>query len=152
MIDRGLTLFDSGYSCAEAVLLAGMERLKIHNDLIPKLASGFAGGVSRTRSLCGALSGGVMVLGAIHGRMHPSDGRDILIARTQDLMRVFRERFGSDNCYTLTQLDFNEPGALDIYRAQVHAHCREYVRVTLELLMESLPDIAHHPRRASIVY
>jgi C_GCAxxG_C_C family probable redox protein len=138
-IERGLALFESGYSCAEAVFLASMERLGKDGGLIPKVATGFAGGVSRTKSLCGALSGGVLALGAVHGRTQPSDDRNVLMARVQELMRRFRDDNGSDNCFTLTGLDFTEPGASETYREKVHPQCRGYVRQVLEFLDKELP-------------
>jgi C_GCAxxG_C_C family probable redox protein len=138
-VQRGLTLFDSGYSCAEAVFLAAMEQVGIEDPLIPKIATGFAGGVSRTKSLCGALSGGVLALGALHGRTKPSDDRSALMARVQEMMHGFRERHGSDNCFTLTGLDFDDPGAAEKYKVQIHTQCRGYVKDVLEFLETTLP-------------
>ncbi len=57
-----LEIFDSGLTCSEAVAMAGMKRLGRQSDLIPRIATGFGGGLSRTKSVCGALTGGVLVL------------------------------------------------------------------------------------------
>lgn len=138
-VQEGLKLFDGGLSCAEAVALMGMKRLGRGSDLVPRIATGFAGGVSRTRSLCGAVAGGVLLLGVAHGRDTLEDDRSVLIAKVQRMMAEFRERFGSENCYTLTGLDFNEPGAMDVYRQRVHAQCRGYVEHVLRELFASLP-------------
>ncbi len=139
LVKRGLTLFDTGFSCAEAVFLASTEHLGLEDPLIPKVATGFAAGVSRTKSLCGALAGGVLALGAVHGRTQPNDDRSILIAHVQELMRGFRERHGSDNCFVLTKLDFDDPAALEKYKAATHSQCRAYVRDVLEYLEANLP-------------
>ena len=45
---RSLELFKSGYFCAESVLLAIAENQGIQSDLIPRIASGFCGGISHT--------------------------------------------------------------------------------------------------------
>ena len=45
---RSRELFDSGYYCAESVLLAIAENQGIQSDLIPKIATGFCSGISRT--------------------------------------------------------------------------------------------------------
>lgn len=139
MVKRAIEVFDSGLSCAEAVAIAGMEELGRTSELIPRIASGFAGGVSRTQSLCGALAGGVLVLGVAHGRDRAQDDRSLLIAKVQALVNGFRERFGSDNCFTLTGLDFNKEGAMDVYRQRIHAECRAYVKYVAEQLAELLP-------------
>jgi C_GCAxxG_C_C family probable redox protein len=138
-VRRGLEIFDQGLSCAESVTTVGMERLGRSSDLVPRIATGFAGGVSRTRSLCGALAGGVLVLGAAYGRDRLGDDRSRLQSEVQALVGLFRERFGSDNCYALTGLDFNTLEGMDAYKAKVHDQCRTYVAMVIETLCAQLP-------------
>lgn len=133
-----LEIFDSGLSCAEAVAIAGMKHLGRQSDLIPRIATGFGGGLSRTKSVCGALTGGVLVLSAAFGRDKLGDDRDVLLSKVQALVAGFRARFGSDNCFALTSLDFNDPAAQAIYRQRVHAQCRGYVEYVCEQLDELL--------------
>jgi C_GCAxxG_C_C family probable redox protein len=129
-----IEIFDSGLTCTEAVAIAGMKRLGQQSDLIPRIATGFGGGLSRTKSVCGALTGGVLVLSAAFGRDKLGDDRDVLVSKVQG----FRARFGSDNCFALTGLDFNDPAAQGIYRQRVHAQCRGYVEYVCERLDELL--------------
>ena len=133
-----IEIFDSGMSCSEAVAMAGMRRLGRQSDLLPRIATGFGGGLSRTKSVCGALTGGVLVLSAAFGRDKLGDDRDVLVSKVQTLVDGFRARFGSDNCFALTGLDFNDPAAQDIYRQRVHAQCRDYVEYVCERLDEML--------------
>ena len=133
-----LEIFDSGLSCAEAVAMAGMKRPGRQDNLIPRIATGFGGGVSRTKSVCGALTGGVLVLSAAFGRDKLGDDRDVLVSKVQSLVEGFRTRFGSDNCFTLTGLDFNDPAAQGIYRQRVHAQCRGYVEYVCDRLDDLL--------------
>jgi C_GCAxxG_C_C family probable redox protein len=138
-VREGLEMFDGGLSCAEVVALMGMRRLGRTSELLPRIATGFAGGVSRTKSLCGAVAGAVLVLGIAHGRDKKEDDRSLILTKVQGLMSRFRERFGSENCYTLTGLDWSEPGAMDVYRERVHAHCRTYVEQVLRELLTLVP-------------
>ncbi|HJX51240.1 MAG TPA: C-GCAxxG-C-C family protein [Polyangia bacterium] len=131
-------VFDSGLTCTEAVAVAGMKCLGRQNDLIPRIATGFGGGLSRTKSVCGALTGGVLVLSAAFGRDKLGDDRDVLVSKVQSLVEGFRARFGSDNCFTLTGLDFNDPAAQVTYRQRVHAQCRGYVEYVCDRLDELL--------------
>ena len=133
-----LEIFDSGLTCSEAVAMAGMKRLGRQSDLIPRIATGFGGGLSRTKSVCGALTGGVLVLSAAFGRDKLGDDRDVLVGKVQALVDGFRSRFGSHNCFALTGLDFNEPTAQVIYRQRVHAQCRGYVEYVCDRLDELL--------------
>ncbi len=139
---RGLQIFDSGLSCAEAVAQAGMERLGRQNDLIPRIATTFGGGLSRTKSLCGALAGGALVLSAAYGRDKLGDPRGTIVKTTQELVNGFRARFGSENCFELTQLDFNQPESQKIYLERVHPECRRYVDWVLGELDRLLPPRA----------
>ena len=58
------------------MLLALAEQQGIRSDVIPRIATGFCGGMSRTGNLCGAVSGGVMGLGLALGRHTPQDSRE----------------------------------------------------------------------------
>jgi C_GCAxxG_C_C family probable redox protein len=133
-VTRGLELFDAGWSCAEAVTVAATERLGTTNDLVPRIATGFGGGLSRTKSLCGALAGGVLAIGVANGRDRVGDDRTVLVGKVQTLVNGFVSKFGSDNCFALTGLDFNTPTGMAVYKERVHAQCRTYVEhVLLEL-------------------
>lgn len=136
-VREGLEVFDGGLSCAEVVALMGMKRLGRTSDLLPRMATGFGGGVSRTKSMCGAVAGAVLVLGVAHGRDKKEDDRTVILGKVQGLMARFRERFGSENCYALTGLDFNDPEAMGVYRTRVHAQCRAYVEFALRELFVS---------------
>ena len=46
-------LFASGYCCSESVLTAVAESKGISSDLIPKVATGFCGGIAHTCNICG---------------------------------------------------------------------------------------------------
>ncbi len=84
-------LMAQGYSCSEATLLAVGEHLWGQVD--PgwlRLSTGFAGGVGGTEAeLCGALSGGVIVIGALHGRSDPTTDR----TRCKALIKAYRDAF-----------------------------------------------------------
>jgi C_GCAxxG_C_C family probable redox protein len=135
----GIEIFDGGLSCAEAVAMAGMQRLGRQSDLVPRIATVFGGGLGRTKSLCGALAGGALVLSMAHGRDRLGEDRSVLLGKTKELVNGFRARFGSDNCFALTGLDFDDPEAQKAYRERVHAQCRAYVEWVLDELDRLLP-------------
>lgn len=135
-VQLAIAEFDGGFSCAEAVFLAGAAALGVESDLIPKLATGFGGGLSRTKSLCGAVAGAVMVLGLKHGRRAVTDDRSAILAKVQELVAGFRQEFGSENCYDLTGLDFNTLEGQGVYKERIHAQCRTYVVWCLRKALE----------------
>jgi C_GCAxxG_C_C family probable redox protein len=74
---RSLELFRSGFFCAESVLLAIAESQGIQSDLIPRIATGFCSGISRTGGMCGAVSGAIMGINLVAGRNSPAESIEI---------------------------------------------------------------------------
>jgi C_GCAxxG_C_C family probable redox protein len=71
---------------------------------VVKLASGFPEGIGTSGCTCGALSGGVLVLGLFCGRKRPGDRswrRSMKLAA--ELHDSFKETFGSTCCRVLTR-------------------------------------------------
>jgi C_GCAxxG_C_C family probable redox protein len=101
------TLFNSGMYCAESVLQAVAESHGQKNPVIPKIATGFCGGISRTSGMCGALAGGIMALGLLTGRASPHESKDQCYALTHHLVHRFREKFGSTQCSNLLGCDIS---------------------------------------------
>ena len=97
-----------------------------------KMTTAFAGGIGGTqRDLCGALNAGIMIIGALHGRVAP-DQDDALC---QQLAARYRDRFveeiGSISCAELRAERYGsqgqEPCSVLVERA---------ARILLELLAE----------------
>jgi hypothetical protein len=72
LCEKAVKRFLDGYNCAQSVLLTMFEFWNGENALIPKIATGFGGGIGRCGSVCGALTGGVMALGVKYGTNEPS--------------------------------------------------------------------------------
>src|SRR5512143_3425340 len=91
---RSLELFKSGYFCAESVLLAIAESQGTQSDLIPKIATGFCSGISRTGSMCGAVSGAIMGINLVAGRNSADESIEVSYALTQELLTSFERQDG----------------------------------------------------------
>ncbi len=100
-------LFANGLYCAECVLKAFCKVEGIDSPLIPKIATGFCSGVSRTFGMCGALSGGIMALGLLYGRNESTDYHSEIYSRVQELVSEFERIFGTSNCFELINCDLN---------------------------------------------
>jgi C_GCAxxG_C_C family probable redox protein len=99
--------FLSGFYCAESVLKAMADIHGIKDPNIPKIATGFCGGISRTSGMCGALAGGIMALGLLCGRSTPTDPKEQCYTLTYHLVNLFREKFGSTQCTKLLDCDIS---------------------------------------------
>ena len=104
---RSRELFHSGYFCAESVLMAVAEHQGIESPLIPRIATGFCGGMSRTSGLCGALTGGIMGLNIVFGRDSAEGSRDRNYAVVAQYIKDFEKQFGSVHCSDLLGCDLS---------------------------------------------
>lgn len=107
---RGKEIFESGYCCSESVLMAVAEKRGIKSELIPKIATGFCGGFSRTSGPCGALAGGIMAIGLFFGRVESDDSNDLNVAAVQEFIREFQQRNGAVGCTEIIGYDLSKPG------------------------------------------
>lgn len=97
--ERAVAYFLENYNCAQSVLLAMFEHWNGKNDLIPKIATAFGGGMGRCGSVCGALTGGMMALGIKFGTNEPSmEKRTETYELARKLFRRFEEENGSVLC------------------------------------------------------
>jgi len=122
--DIAAEYFSKGYNCAESVLVALAEAYSVENaEVIPRIATGFGGGVGRCGEICGALSGGIMMLGLIFGRTDPddADARSRTYPKVAELMQAFEQEFASVCCRDLTGCDMQtEEGRTDFERRSLH--------------------------------
>ena len=75
------------------------------NDIIPKIASAFAGGIGNTGAVCGAVVGAVMAIGLrLHQKNTMEESLQNLVVASNFRSR-FEDEIGSINCRELTGLD-----------------------------------------------
>ncbi|MHC6202152.1 C-GCAxxG-C-C family protein [Breznakiellaceae bacterium SP9] len=83
-----------GFLCSEAVAAVIQKHIAPQMpDSLIAAASGFPGGVGRSRCLCGAVSGGVLCLGYLFGRTAPSAPDDPKSLKTLDLADELQTAF-----------------------------------------------------------
>ncbi len=100
--------FRNGYNCSEAVLRAFRDKLKLElPDEALKMASGFGGGVGHAGCMCGALTGAIMVLGMLQGRIDSSQDREPVYASAHEFHQQFEQIFGATCCRVLNPHPFD---------------------------------------------
>jgi C_GCAxxG_C_C family probable redox protein len=95
--------FQGGYNCAQSVLYAFCEELNINKETALKLACGFGAGMGRKEEVCGAVTGGIIAIGAKYGKYEQSDktSKDITYKKTRELMDNFKRIQGTYICKNL---------------------------------------------------
>lgn len=133
--------FTSGFGCAESVLKAIAEAKGIKSDLIPRIASGFCGGIAHTGGMCGALTGGIMALNLIYGRDTASQSKDLNYQKVQQLVHAFKSRFVTMNCSELTGCDLStEEGKAQFSLLQRHEKCTEITAETTRMVLHLIDE------------
>jgi C_GCAxxG_C_C family probable redox protein len=97
-----------------------------------KIATGLGGGIGGThQELCGALSGGVLILSALHGRTEADMEHDLCMHLSTEYRTRFAQELGSTHCGTLRESGFGSGGTVPCSVLVERA-----ARVLLEILAE----------------
>jgi C_GCAxxG_C_C family probable redox protein len=141
---RSGKLFQSGYYCAESVLLAVAESKGMDYEVIPRIATGFCGGMARTCGMCGAVTGGVMAISLLLGRNTPTESVLPTYNLVRKLLDMFEARFGSTNCRDLINCDLGTEEGQNYFEANnVGEQCTRYTeeatRIAMSLIEQNLP-------------
>jgi len=92
--------FKKGYNCAQSVLYSYAEHLNISGDTALRMSCGFGAGMGRTQEVCGAVSGGILVLNHIYGRGESEDKQkqELTYLKVRELIQKFEKKYGTVNC------------------------------------------------------
>lgn len=93
------------------MLAVGEQVLGDVDDQKLKMTTGFSGGVGGScRDICGALSAGIMIIGALHGCTSPDEDDSLC----QGLVSTYRDRFGQEfgsvTCLELRSMGYGSQG------------------------------------------
>lgn len=117
--ERAEDLYRSGqFLCSEAIVFAFNEAMDPPmSQAVVRLASGFPVGMGALGTggcTCGALSGGVMVLGMVYGRSTPGEEAPLVLDKSKELHDWFLADKRSTCCRVLIRhLEFGSPEHID---------------------------------------
>jgi C_GCAxxG_C_C family probable redox protein len=139
-VQRAVDLFEEGYSCSQAVTAAFADLFHLERDIALRISAGLGGGIGRTGSVCGAVTGAILILGLKFGVTDPKDKAGKLAA--YEKVRLFgdrfRERTGSSICKDLLGFEFNTPeGTIRSQQPGAFERCPQLIQTAAEIL-ESL--------------
>ncbi|MBN1152345.1 MAG: C_GCAxxG_C_C family protein [Dehalococcoidia bacterium] len=95
--------FSEGYNCAQSVFYSFCDDLGFDKNTALKMACGFGVGMGRKEEVCGAVSGGIIVIGAKYGRGEKDDrtATELTYKKTRELMERFERNHGTFTCRRL---------------------------------------------------
>jgi C_GCAxxG_C_C family probable redox protein len=102
-IEQAVSKFREGYNCAQSVFSSFCDDLNMDKDKALRMACGFGAGMGRKEEVCGAVTGGIIVIGAKYGRGVNDDrtATEETYAKTRELMDQFAKRHGTFICRKL---------------------------------------------------
>ena len=131
----------SGLYCAESVVLAIADGKGLRSDLIPKMATGFCSGLSRTCGMCGAVNGAIMAISLFHGRNSGKDSVDPVYTRARKLLEHFAKEFGSTNCRELTGCDLGTKEGLAYFKENdLRKKCIHYTEAATRMALTLIEE------------
>ena len=116
--------------------------MEIGNDAIPRIASGFGGGIGNTGAVCGAVVGAVMAISLKLGRADTMEESLRRLAVPGEFRRRFETEMGTISCRELTEADLSTKKGIEQYMSsdKPMTVCFPAVgvayRLTVDLLME----------------
>ncbi len=135
--------FLAGYNCAQSVLYAYGPELGLDGETALKVATGLGAGMGRRGEVCGALTGGILVLGLKYGRGGQQDrsATEQTYQKTRELMERFEKRHGSCFCRVLLEgCDLRTAEGQRFFKEQdlLHKTCAGCVQSVVEDLAEMI--------------
>jgi C_GCAxxG_C_C family probable redox protein len=135
--DKVAELFKS-CNCAQAVLSACGPSAGLGVTECFRVAAAFGGGMARMGDTCGAVTGGMMVLGLRYAdrRMQEPGPRAEFYAKVKDFMGRFAQKNGSTVCRELIHCELSTPEGQKAFNEQgMHQGiCTQLVRSAVEIL------------------
>jgi C_GCAxxG_C_C family probable redox protein len=132
--------FKNGYNCAQSMVYSFAEQLKIDKSVALKLACGFGGGMGRTENVCGAITGGVIILGLIFGRGENEEKikQEETYQYVRDFINKFKAKYGTIECRCLIDnIDLlTDEGQNKFKELNMINKCYEYVENANKIIQE----------------
>lgn len=147
--EKATERFLSGYNCAQSVLWSFCDHFHLPPDMALKIATGLGAGMARRQEVCGAVTGGILVLGLACGRGEGQDrtATEQTYKKTEELMRRFEEAHGTCNCRRLLGgCDISTEDGRKAFADQdlIHRVCTPCVETVVAILEDMIKEAPKH--------
>jgi C_GCAxxG_C_C family probable redox protein len=114
-VNNAVEIYKDGYNCAQSVLTVFAPDLGMDRDIAMKVSCGFGSGIGRSGNLCGAITGGMLVLGLKYGMIDSEfqEEKENTYDKVIELQERIRAIHGTVNCNDLLGFDIGTPEGLE---------------------------------------
>ena len=139
--DEARAYHEEHFNCAQSVFLPFANRFGIDQNLALKLATPFGGGMGHSGQVCGAVSGGLMAIGLLHGyAIYDPEQKETCYAYAKSFQEKFIELHGDQTCPGLLGLDISDPEEMAEAREEdlFHTLCPVFIADAARIVGEML--------------
>jgi len=137
--NMAVSIFNSGFNCAQSVVVVFCEKYNIDKEIALRMASGLGAGV-RSGEICGAVSGAVLVIGLKYGQSTKEDkiAKENCNNKTVEFMNLFRQRNKFLVCREILGFDLSRAEEYEQAKNQnlFNTVCVEMIKSAVLLLEE----------------
>lgn len=133
---EAVNLFNDSKNCAQSVIGTYANDFNLEKDMAFSMSTAFGGGMGHSGSICGALSGGLMVLG-LKCDANQFD-KEKTYALTRHLMDEFVKRNGTRDCEELIGVDLTtEEGKKKFKEENIKKNiCEKCIKDVIDIIEE----------------
>lgn len=129
-VNSAINYFKEGYNCAESILEA--------MDYEPNIATAFGAGISRKGSICGAVTGGILVINLKYGRNSAKEDKEKAYKVALEYIDEFEKEFGGILCHDLIECDLRTSEGQKKYKDLnlSDERCKKFIGKAIETLQK----------------
>ncbi|MFT5701082.1 MAG: C_GCAxxG_C_C family probable redox protein [Desulforhopalus sp.] len=115
---------------------------EVENEIIPKIAFGFSGGIGNTGAVCGAVAGAVMAISLIAEIGETVEETHRALEVVKEFRLRFEDEMGTISCRELTGADLNTDEGLEEFKDSgiPQTVCFSAVGVAFQLVVDLLNE------------
>lgn len=141
-IETAVSCFkNTEFNCSQAIISTYGSKFGVDQASCFKISEAFGGGIAHLGSICGAVSGAMMVIGLSHGRTKDDDlkAKKKVYDLADEFIAEFKERNKTVMCKELLNYEIDTEEKLKLAREKkVFENCPGFVQDAAEIIEEIL--------------